>query len=371
MPASEAQIRANQANAARSTGPRTEEGKARSRLNATTHGLASQLTEVEASRSPAFEERRAKWAAEQKPVGEAGQWALDRAVAASLRIERCELTMDRIGDEIQERARLAWDEDRAVEAARIFARLSKDPRLVSRKLQTTWAGAVLMVEAWLELVVALSRGDWSESEVSRALDLLGVPLDFRAGRTPVDAPEGAESVTFRRDLAMGEVARLEELRDESLAPLEDLEQRWAVAGASVLLSTPARLVLRYERNAWKHFNESMKELKDQGRTEAQAPTPAPVVVAPARPIEIERRSNPIPPSTSRPEVPDRPIVSPVADDLTGRGSDRPAEVPALNGRIQEKRTGDDGSGRRIEPNFPAGLDARVTVGSKPILQATA
>jgi hypothetical protein len=39
MPASEAQIRANQANAARSCGPKTEEGKAQSRRNAFKHGL--------------------------------------------------------------------------------------------------------------------------------------------------------------------------------------------------------------------------------------------------------------------------------------------------------------------------------------------
>jgi hypothetical protein len=39
MPTSEARIRANQMNAARSTGPKTEAGKARSRANALKHGM--------------------------------------------------------------------------------------------------------------------------------------------------------------------------------------------------------------------------------------------------------------------------------------------------------------------------------------------
>jgi hypothetical protein len=282
--ATERQIEANRRNAMLSSGPVSPEGKARSRTNATKHGMASESPEVEACFSPEFEERRARWAVEQQPVGEAGNFSLDRVIAATFRIERCERSIDNVITTVKQRARLAWDEDRAIEAAEVYGRLERDPVRSSRQLQATVAGVALLIDAWFGLVAPLQPGcDWTELEASKALDLLGVATDLRSGRTRIDAPEGSDSVTFRQNLALDELDRLEKLRDESLIPLDDMERRQAMAGDVALLSKPARLLLRYERDAWKRFHDSMNELKSPPLT---APlvvaAPSPVVVAPPK-----------------------------------------------------------------------------------------
>jgi hypothetical protein len=291
--ATERQIEANRINASRSSGPKSAEGKARSRANATKHGLAGELPEGEVAMSPEFLERRAKWAAEQKPVGEAGHWALDRVVAATFRIERCERAVEEVTATSRTRASLAWDEDRAVEAAAIAGRLARDPVLASRQLRTTLAGVGLLIEAWRGLVAALEVEDWSESEASRALDLLGVAPDLRSGRTLIDDPDEGGLVAYRRTLAFEEIERLESLRDESMAPLDEMDRRRALVGDLALLSKPAKLILRYERDAWRRYRESMAELQNPASGLASAPptaivqAPQPVIVQAPTPPEAD------------------------------------------------------------------------------------
>jgi len=88
MPASEARIRANQLNAARSTGPRTVEGKERSRANALKHGMTGEgvvLTDEDAAE---VERRLVAFEDELKPSGEIGRALVRRAAICSVRMER-------------------------------------------------------------------------------------------------------------------------------------------------------------------------------------------------------------------------------------------------------------------------------------------
>ena len=351
--ATERQIAANKRNAGRSSGPRSDSGRSRSRLNATKHGLAAVLPEAEAAASPEFLRRRREWAAGVTLVDPAAHWAMDRAVAASLRIERCERAFDEVIRASRERATLAWDEDREIEAGGIFERLGREPVLASRQLRGTLAGVGLLIEAWLGLAVALEDGsDWSEAEASRALDLLGVAPDIRRGRTMLDPVDETDPVAFRRDLAFEEVEKLEASRDESMAPLDAMDQRRALVGDFAVLSKPASLVMRYERDAWRRYRQAMSEVRggapavdpahkprklaDPGVNGGRARRPSGVASIPGPAVGSSTAARP--PSASPPE--ERPIDPPSPYEGLRPSSaalaPRPEALPPVQGAGKDK-----------------------------------
>ncbi|MFZ0593434.1 MAG: hypothetical protein WAM39_23455 [Bryobacteraceae bacterium] len=67
---SEARIRANRQNAKRSTGAKTPEGKKRSSLNATRHGILSQVIHLPEEEMKSYDEFTARYVAGLEPVGE-------------------------------------------------------------------------------------------------------------------------------------------------------------------------------------------------------------------------------------------------------------------------------------------------------------
>ena len=85
--ASDAQIIANRNNAARSTGPRTPEGKARSARNFRSHGACSTWLLPDESR-PAFHALRAAYLAQYQPANETESFLVARLTLAAWRLNR-------------------------------------------------------------------------------------------------------------------------------------------------------------------------------------------------------------------------------------------------------------------------------------------
>jgi hypothetical protein len=84
------QIEANRRNARRSTGPRTACGKARSRLNAVTHGLTAQTLILAAEEEPEYQRRLAAWRADLAPCNPYEEELVRQTVSLSWRLDRAD-----------------------------------------------------------------------------------------------------------------------------------------------------------------------------------------------------------------------------------------------------------------------------------------
>ena len=126
MTCSPARLAANRANARISTGPRTPEGKERSRANALKHGLCA--TVVVAEDLELVQQQSSQWYYSLKPQNEYHSWLVDKIAIQSLRIDRCERQERRLRDRKSLQAELAWDEGRKLEVEVLAGKLAGRPR---------------------------------------------------------------------------------------------------------------------------------------------------------------------------------------------------------------------------------------------------
>jgi hypothetical protein len=88
MSTSPAQLAANAANAQRSTGPRTSEGKNRSSQNASKHGLTAREVVIAPGEQSEFDHLLANYQADVKPQGAIQQTLFNQLVAAAWNLHR-------------------------------------------------------------------------------------------------------------------------------------------------------------------------------------------------------------------------------------------------------------------------------------------
>jgi hypothetical protein len=182
MPVSDAQHEANVRNAQLSTGPKTQEGKDRSRMNSLKHGLCSEVVRVPEDEA-AHGARARSWINALKPQNMYHAWLIDEIAVLTLRIERCGRIDRRVRDLASIRAEESWDDDRRSIAEAIGIHLSSRPASVVDDLRRTPQGCDWLIDRWALLARASIRnkGPWNPDQKRLAFDLLGTPQELRDG----------------------------------------------------------------------------------------------------------------------------------------------------------------------------------------------
>jgi hypothetical protein len=173
--ASQARIEANRSNARKSTGPVTEEGKNKVRLNAVKHGLRAVLPVLPGEDPEAIERCRRAWSEELAPRGPIAGNLLDAAVAAALGLERCRRHEAAALAEQAERAEAEEAAARTLDVEQWAQALPGRPGLARAGLAGSPEGASWVECRWERLAEQLERdGAWDAGFLVLALNLLGV-----------------------------------------------------------------------------------------------------------------------------------------------------------------------------------------------------
>jgi hypothetical protein len=162
MPASsDRKINANRANASHSTGPRSDAGKARSRMNALKHGLRAEQVVLPGEDPRAFEAECAAWNADWQPKSHTRAILVERAAATSWRLRRCVRIEGTRLQLMCERNMGAFDKSVAQRIRGTVDRLRTAPAQAVAELMNDAQGISALIDLWDELGdAAATPGGW-------------------------------------------------------------------------------------------------------------------------------------------------------------------------------------------------------------------
>ena len=300
MIASPARQFANVANAAKSTGPKTEEGKARSRANAYKHGLAGDGVVLSPEEAAEVALRVAELTAELRPSSRLGSILVHRVASASLQLERAAVQESNHVAERVRHARVAYGETMQAQAEALLDELAEHPATIARRLRRTPEGIEVALRTWLELRDDLLRNgspSWTAQHAEHAVHLTGrrydeVPIppmkrfadavlgDFRhLARSEGEGldDEGRRAWASARLAAMidAEVAALRAAFDALDHQAFDLDREEAPGRALFDPGKEATLARRYEAAAERGLYRALRDYGKLEPAEIEAPKSPP------------------------------------------------------------------------------------------------
>jgi hypothetical protein len=301
MAISAAKLEASRRNAQKSTGPRTEAGKDRSKMNAVSHGCRAETLVLPEEDPQELEDRRATWTASLVPRCELEQRAVDDAVICSWRQDRARRAEAKRAharlEELSDEEPKATAEQEAVlelgrrlftdrmgplrfypatvneglrsilprEVSTSFPRKDDNepdiPEVLVLRLQSTLKGCEWLLGEWTKLKATLDAGKpWIITDKLRAVRLLGrqpfdvlddedVALIYLASHRlePAHADWAWEILT-----EMNEKGKTQFRSDVASRGLEALKPATATEARSALLAVVARQTERLTAKAETH-----------------------------------------------------------------------------------------------------------------------
>ncbi len=331
MPSSPEKIAANRRNAAKSTGPKTSEGKERSRRNGLKHGLTGEGIVVPDEDAGAIAERFEAFRRDLKPKNDVALGLVHRAALLAVRMERsarheaAEITRAMLDAEARE------SDERAEELDRLIKLITTEPAEATRKLRRIPEGIDWMIGRWRALKADLAgpKPRWDTGHGYRASELTGrkavynkesrlIALSQAAiglfqlldeGDWPGLEPEArreAARVELGR-LIDGEIARLEGVREGLDHQAIARDRAGAMARALFSTTDEAILARKYEAAAERGYYRALKQIEHINAREAEAEEVAVIADEPKECVEL---ASPLPDPEPEPEAVPKPPREP-------------------------------------------------------------
>ena len=267
-----------------------------------------------------------EWSAALQPQSQPEHFLVRRIALATLRMDQCTAINAHLQYNHTQKSPELHALDRQIEAQKLIKRFDADPTLTRLQLMRTYDGTLHLARRWRALTqpkTLPATPQAVEETLTLVANLLGIHPDHRPGSPqllklkklfeialrPDATPEDRESAHRRlRALARHHAKQLRHHAETNLKPLADLESARIAAGASLPMTTEARLARRYEAAANREFNRALT-LLNQLRKNRHAPASQTSHALPPR------RPSPIPPSLSLDLLADLNDNLPLDDDL--------------------------------------------------------